>query len=775
VASVVQADTPFKRCLVYPEYPGAIHYDSEGVRMHRVLVALLILFAWPLGTAGAVTDTQVTDAIKRMQVYLLSQQDTETGSWEKRYTPKSYHYGGESALVTFALLRSGLSVQEQEMRAAADFLKTVEMSGTYAISLRAHCWAALSNDYRHLLADDAGWLLRAQVDGLFDYGPRTGPRYDHSVTQYGLLGLWESAKRKGPTAGGVWQRTAQHFIESQNDDGGWGYSEGNSSTSPMTAAGLTALLIAQERLYLGRNKPPPKLAQAIEKAITKLDHEAMANGLHNSSDMYYLVSLERAALASGIKTLGGRDWFDAGAEGILNKEHGTGSYGNELVDTAFALMFLSRGRTPVWINKLRLSGQAWNNRPNDLNILTRQLSDIVEEELNWQVVDADADFALWLNAPVAYVASDGAIELSTAGMANLKTYLDLGGVLVATADGSAQAFGESVRQIASQLYPGYTFERAGSEHPLMGLVFQVDLPEDKRPWVLSNGVRDLIILAPSDWGISLQSSRADRGTSAKEIMANLHALVTDRGRIGVRLESPFVVREDKPSRGVLKVTRGVDIGNDMIEPLAWLPFVNQFFNRTGLDLAGLLMPLDEIGRADTPLVHLGGGEICRLSAPQLRGLVQYINRGGTVLVETIGGRGGFADEVLRQLEAVFGEEAAPLALAHPIITGEGLAGGYDQCGVGYRRYSTLNKGLVETPRLEAIWSAGRPIVIASREDMSLGVLGSRRWGVDGYDIESARRLLTNILLFTAKGKRQNQEDASTPSTNRDINKIEVTP
>ena len=50
-------------------------------------------------------------------------------------------------------------------------------------------------------------------------------------------------------------------------------------------------------------------------------------------------------------------------------------------------------------------------------------------------------------------------------------------------------------------------------------------------------------------------------------------------------------------------------------------------------------------------------------------------------------------------------------------------------------------------RLLSINLDGRAALIASHEDLSLGVMGSRRWGVDGYDIDTARRLLTNILLF----------------------------
>lgn len=720
--------------------------------MHRITVILMVL-AWALPCPAAITAEQLDSAIKRMQAYLLALQDPATGGFDKDHTKGTSQYGGESALVTYALLRSGMSAQQPRIQAAVEHLKNINMNGTYAVSLRTHCWAALSDDYRPLMAEDARWLARAQVDGLFDYGYRTGPRFDHSVTQYGLLGLWESSKRRGPNAGRIWQQAAQHFINQQNPDGGWGYSAGDASTPSMTAAGLTALLIAQENLYRTYPKPPANVAQAIDRAAAWLDHYSSANGVTVSDGMYYLVSLERAALANGTRLLGGKDWFQAAAQSILEREGGSGSVGGKRVDTAFALMFLSRGGVPVWINKLRLRDQAWNNRPNDLNLFTRRLSDQVETQLGWQVIDADADTSLWLNAPVAYIASDTPPAFTAAELANLKTYLDLGGLLVATPDGNPKTFGESVREAAARIYPGHTFKQVGPGHPLMGLVYEADVAEADRPWVLSNGVRDLIVLAPTDWGMSLQSGRSVPRTGAEEIMANLHALVTDRGDDAVGLAPPWVGREDRPAAGLLRVLRITEPGQEPLEPLAWRPLVNLFFNRTGIGLEVQDVQVDQLDAAEAPLVYLGGSEVRRLSAKELRQLTGYVQRGGTILVETIGGRGDYALQMLRQFEAVFGAQAAPLGASHPIVTGKGFGAtvgeirGDDMRRAAFRRYSNLTRGQVDTPRLLSINLGGRAAVIASNEDLSLGVMGCRHWGIDGYDTETARGLLGNILLY----------------------------
>src|SRR5690606_13908951 len=112
-------------------------------------------------------------------------------------------------------------------------------------------------------------------------------------------------------------------------------------------------------------------------------------------------------------------WFEQGAETILKAERGRGSISGNIVDTSFGLLFLARGRVPVWINKISLPGQDWNNRPNDIYELTDYLSDLRERELSWQVVSIDLDSMQWSNAPVAWISSDDKVELTDAQLQNL--------------------------------------------------------------------------------------------------------------------------------------------------------------------------------------------------------------------------------------------------------------------------------------------------------------------------------------------------------------------
>lgn len=49
--------------------------------------------------------------------------------------------------------------------------------------------------------------------------------------------------------------------------------------------------------------------------------------------------------------------------------------------------------------------------------------------------------------------------------------------------------------------------------------------------------------------------------------------------------------------------------------------------------------------------------------------------------------------------------------------------------------------------VEYLWKAQRPAILLSREDITVALLGCSSTTCDGYDPESAFRLLRNIVLF----------------------------
>jgi len=488
----------------------------------------------------AVTIEHVEAAKSAMRWYLLSQQGQE-GSWEEASRYGRSHPGGVTALVTFALLASGQPYQTDELSAAIDWLTTdpgsMATDQTYTRSLRAHVWASLPRRFARPLTTDSGWLATAAYGGLFDYRRRGDElaRYDHSVTQYGLLGLWEASKRDRGTPVRVWRSSAEHFIDVQNGDGGWGYTAGGASTPTMSAAGTTALLIAQRRLTTGQHRPHSQMEEAIERGVRWLDvHERRrADGAGDRWRYYYLLSLERVALASGRQRFGGRDWLARGTREMLEElaERGDGSVGEGVVDTAFALVFLSRGAEPVWVSKVELPGGSWNHRPNDMARLTAELSAWRERELGWQVVTTKDDPATWLNAPLAYLSTSEAEAIDDVAAAALRRYVALGGQLIVNPVGGRPGVIERVRELGVQWFPGARWEATAD-----GKVERLAYAHGDHGF---GGGRSLAWLINEDWGILWQRSGRTEGHAAWDFITRRFVESHGSGVVTHRFDNPW--------------------------------------------------------------------------------------------------------------------------------------------------------------------------------------------------------------------------------------------
>jgi len=716
---------------------------------------------------GEVTDKEVGNAIEAMKKYLYYKQDPQTGSWEFRsrsggVPSDALQVGGETALVTQALLVSGESAQNPKMAKALQYLRSVEMKGTYAVGIRSHVWSHLPPEYLPMLEMDASWLLEAASRhqlGLFDYEPKSSDRVDHSVTQYGILGLWEASKRGLKIPRKHWKRWAEHFVTAQREDGGWSYSSNPDgiTTGSMTAAGLTALFVCQQELYRSRSTPEPKVTAAIQKGVAWLDKRFVGHNNPNGNEWtyYYLYGIERVALSSGLRYFNNRDWYQAGATHIIDKLGSGDNIDDDFASTAFSLMFLSRGRVPVWINKLQIPGGNWNNFPSDIYTLTHYLSDQIEKEVNWQVISIDLPAENWLVAPIAYLASSQPLSLNEKQKATLKRYLDLGGLLIANPDGKGPGFSDSIRALAAEIYPQYEITQLADDHPMYNCWHRLSGTENKpKIHTLSNGARELIILLDSGWGRIFQLDQQEENTPVWDMATNIFAYATDRGALTNRLVQPFERREGRGFRGQITIGRASYDGNWLPEPEAWEQQSNYVFNQSGLDVkvtdavGSRVLNLDQIGRSDLKLIHLTGTHAINLTTAQKKAIQKYLNRGGTILIETVSGQGEFSRSLGKQLSSLFESHAVPLTPSDPIISGEGLEGGQDNRRTLYRRYTVVKFQYDPKPNLAAFLDKnGRPMVILSHEDLSLGMLGCRHWNIVGYQPETSRKIVNNIVLW----------------------------
>jgi len=753
-------------------------------RMGR-LTGLCVVWLIASGVSGPVradlTDEQIGQATLVLKKWLYDQQE-EDGGWDdgKGTQHAQRHSGGKTSLAVLAMLYAGESFQSDHgqqggVAAALKWLERNQIWGTYTYAIRAHVWAALPDAYVPRLRRDAQFLMKANRKGLFDYDSPPRPRrIDHSVTQYGVLGLWEYVKRGGAIPQSFWRDTANHFIASQREDGGWNY-EGPGDDEPsygsMTTAGLTVLFIARQEMLGNSGRIDRRVDEAIAKGLAWLDahFSSEANPAagephpHRGDQMYYWYGIERVALACGVKTFNGLDWYRTGADAIieelLTKDLSRVRADVNVVEACFGLMFLVRGRVPVWCQKISLPDSDWNTRPDDLPAITSYLSDRFEQRLNWSVTSIDDPLEHWMLGPIAWLSSaNGLGSLDDNRAKVLNNYLSHGGLLVINPQGK-RSVRKDLEAYAAEHWPGATLTQIGEDHPLLTLVNQVQAGPGDRPWVLTQGARDLVVLLPERWGVNFKKLLSKEGVQT-DILANLFAAYTQRGQMPARLVTRYVEGPAKPIkpfrvvRAVLNESSGV-----VVESQAWAMFAGALHQQTGRSLQITIKPLATITPDQADLVHLAGVGHGELSADELSALETYVQAGGLVLVETIGGLGGisgidtsidgnviqFSRSVSGQLKRAWGQAVKPLKSQDLVFTGLDLGQGAAEIEAAvWRPFTRLRFNYNTRPRLTGM-SLGGGRLIFSHEDLSLGVMDLLHDRVHGYDSQTARQLLINML------------------------------
>ena len=771
---------------------------------------------------GELTDDQIGLALERGSQYLLDQVDPTEGTVRSAKTRDESYNTGLDALVVYALLQAGeamrdpqLGPRSERMRVMLEALKRMPIEGhhqTYARGLRSTCLALFSRneDYKTLAAD-ADWLIGTTDGGAYTYdgtyrtvgqrglfASRDGS-WDNSNSQYGLLGVWSAIEGEPrvevPRA--YWQAVERHWTQCQLDDGQWGYQGGTTGRLTMTCAGIASLFVAHEYLdppmtsgTVGRDPFPPALAKALDW-FEKDNNSTNVKG--GNWWGYGLYGIERVGLASGFKHFGRHDWYRELASEIVRLQKRNGSWGDGAIDTAYAVLFLSRGRHPVMMSKLRFDGY-WSNRPRDLANLSRFAGRQAEQPLNWQVVNAQNPWTDWLDSPILYIASHEAPNLTDEQIDKLRKFALSGGLIYTHADVGAEPFNQWARNLASRLFPQYPLQPLPQDHPFWSVLYKLA----DRPEVLgvSNGSRLLMVHSPTDLSLKWQQ-RIDRPFENRSLMpaqagpaSVINADLTVRNKIlapfqfGMnlflyaagkrdfrnRLNTNWVAESTRRPVDQVRIARLQYAGNWDPEPLSWVRYSAWLQRRTGTRLT-----IDPVGLADLqedsslkwPVAHLTGTTGVEFKPEEIEGLRRYVTGGGVVLVDAAGGMNGFDGAVREKLLPGAFPDRIPRLLdpqSHPLFKAD--APGKDNCTKLLVRSYTLERvgntvGTIQmlTPvELPSAKSGDRPstgptgAVIVASLDLTSGLLGVKTWGILGFDPDFATSFTKNLIFWTLDGQ-----------------------
>ena len=745
------------------------------------------LFCGPAVCVRAASPEQVDKAIEDAIHTLYALQ--KNGNWEIAaladsdkgpYDVDGGQWGGLTSIATYALLAAGESPQDARIRSAVEWLKKADIKGVYALGMRLQVWNFLpKTEVRVLIEHDAKLLLLAlkskdNQKGFFDYLVTPSAGYDHSVSQYGVLGLWAAAEAEQPfeVPEKFWELVEQAWLRDQDKTGGWAYHAKPEAAYPlsmaMTAAGVASLFITQDYVHglegvtcKGNIHNP-----GIEAGIKWMGEHFSEIG----ENLYAWYGIERIGVASGLKYIGTIDWYREGCNRIVPMAPSWNAERGPVPGTSFALLFMVRGRGAVLMNKLdyelnqpagrneKVREAHWNQRPRDAANVTRFIGHEREKFYNWQIVNLKVPEAELHDAPIMYIAGDQALDMKKDDEAKLRLYVEQGGLILCNADCNSQNFLNSILKsspgkpsFAQRLFPGYEVRKLPNDHPIYTAeMFQ------RRDWkqpvdlmAVGNGSREfMLVFSGADPAQFWQTRTFGGRESFHQIMANIFLYATENSKSPRFKGKSYIVTQNiavKAAR-TMKVARLEYSGNWNPEPGGWRRIAAYMHNNQSLDLT-----IDAIKLGDGKLTpdykaaHLTGNVSFHLSDKQRAEVKAFTDAGGLLIVDSCGGSGEFTSSVEAELGKIFPEDSKNLLTPLPFEDSLYSAPRIEE--VSYRRAAQrMLVGKLKSPQIRSIVQSGKTVLYYSPQDLSVGIVGQDVDGIFGYSPATATELMRNMLL-----------------------------
>ena len=743
-------------------------YGKKVRRRVRLLTVTALVLAAVCGrpVRAQVTAADINRAIDRGIAYLRARQLAD-GSWPYQ----AGRQDGATALCVFSLLVAGVPADDRAVEAGSTFFVAKSPQFTYTVALNVMALGrADPRRYRDRIAECAQFLTTAQqrnpgVSGMWTYGGGQGTGGDNSNTQFAMLGLYEALRAGVSVPSGVLRAAEEHYTRNQNADGGWPYRSGTASSGSMTAAGVASLHIVGSTLYAqhvtcGQYVHDRRIAGGLQWLA---DHFSVTqNPGGDGHHYYYLYALERAGMLSGLKFFGRHDWYREGAEFLVSRQGADGSWGNE-VDTAFAILFLAKGKSPVLINKLKWQGD-WNNDRHDAEHLTAFVSDQFQQTVTWQVVTPQDGMSTLRQAPVLYFNGHTPPTFTAEEKQALRDYLDQGGFILAEACCGKQGFHDGFLALVKELLPDRKLELLPENHPVWRSHFRISA----RPMLMgvTIGCRTPIIYAPFDMSCAWEKmDRTPATEQAFQLGVNICAYATGRQPLPDKLEQERAAQPE-PEAPAQEKLRGAFTFAQMKYGGDWDtgPFVGKQVSAHLRQTVGMAtastrkeLALSDPDLLEYPFLFMSGRDRFRLSDEEKAHLKEYLDRGGFLFAEAACGSPEF-DASFRQLvqELFPGAGLARLPLDHPVFRAYYVintveyspAVQQEQPGFNEPFLEGITVGGADSAKVApGATSAGRPVLLYSRYSLGYGIENAPFLGSRGLTHDSALHLFANVIVY----------------------------
>ncbi len=692
------------------------------------------------------------------------------------FNQRARHGIGMNALAILAMLHSGVPPTDPDVVRAADLCadKASFVANTYHVGCIATALAAVdAKKYKAAITRCTEWLVDAQnKDGGWRYrqqgnrGARGGQASDHSCTQFALLGLRAADDAGFAVPAATWKAAERYLVGTQQGDGGWSYQARGRSYGSMTAASLGGLYICGMKLHersetCGEYSQNVRVAKGLDWLATHFSVKQNP-GRGGSYVGYYRYALERVCSFSARRFIGRHDWYAKGAAHLVLTQRADGGWGNEL-DTVFNLLFLGKASAKVLIQKLEYDAGAarprWNTDFHDAEHLARQVSKELEQKLTWQVVRPADPVTSWLEAPILYLTGHGEVVLTEQERAKVREFCERGGTIVADACCANETFDKSFRAELAKVFPKIPLAKLHEGHPVYQAPHKIGRRE-LRVWEgITAGCRTAVFYSPRDLSCAWDGNIHDPTLSVDETNAfrlgvNVAAYAMGYKPLKDKLEEvkPWVARHEakddgRVARGALVFAQLKHDGDWDPDPPATRAMLRLYAKATGarVDLARVDVDPTDPKLYKYPLIYATGHRAFEYTDEQVAALRTYMERGGFFFADACCGFDEFDKSFRALVKRVFPNGAlVKLPLDHKIFRMK-----YKVESVDYRPFleRDLGEGEKHAPHLEAVIVDGRAVLVYSKRDFGCAFEDFPCATCRGLTLDSARKLLTNILLY----------------------------
>lgn len=754
-----------------------------------------------------ITDQRVRDSMQAGVKYLLSEQRAD-GSWPDYDAQRSYasYHSGVTSLCTLALLNAGMDTDDAQIERALNYLrKQTDLDRTYTVALQTivMCTASPKRDGLQIRKNVA-WLQAAQRKnvpvergkGSWGY-EKDGDGEDPSNAQFALLALYEAERAGVPVKDSTWRLALDYWKRNQLADGSFRYSKEQPSTGSMTCAGIGSMVIASGQVSDLDATIEGGVVQcctgngatdeSIERGLAWLGKHFSARrnpisrnveGLAGLNHYYYLYALERVGRLAGRRFIGDHDWYREGVEVLLDLQDDlSGFWGakGDLTSTAFSVLFLSKGRRPVLLSKIkRLPEDDWNRHRHDVAHLTRYVESRWKQDLTWQVVDlAAATVDDLQQSSILFISGRDALDVAVAEKEALKTYIELGGGFIFAENCcEGDGFDRDFRALMSELFPDSPLRLLPSDHAIWFAEQRVD-PNYLRPLLgIDACCRTSVVYCPENlscfWELA-KPRRTKNEVLPDKISAEVDACLAIGANVvtyatGRELKQKLdqqglvsVVSADAPlDRATLYIAKLQHSGGSDDAPSALSNMLAVIGQQTDLPVASEKRILSALATnlPDYPIAFVHGRRAFRWTQAERKAIRRFIDHGGVLFADAICANDEFKDSFNKEMRAIFPDHPLQrIPPGHEMFTD--AFDGHDLRTVTLRDPRSraraddpLSVRLEQIePMLEGIQIDNRYVVMFSPYDMSCALENQPSLECRGYTQEDAAKLATNIVLY----------------------------